>query len=109
MDDRPKKRFTKVQCHACQVFGHSVTHCTLLPRVLAILRFQEKNSQQCDTVLQKHITQNSISSKKTFVRALQQAHVLPDDNDSDQYMDEDIIIQAIIDNDIDVENIQISE
>ena len=102
----PKKRFTNIQCHACQKFGHVVTHCSLLPLVLAIMRFQLKHKDQCDTVLKNHIAQNSVSSKKTFVRALQLAEVLSDHDDSDHHMDSDIVIHSIMDNDIDVNGLQ---
>jgi len=101
-----KQRFTKIQCHACQKFGHVVTHCTLLPLVLAILRFHSKNKEQCETVLKKHIEQNSVSSKKTFVRALQHAEVLSDGDDSDHHMEADIVVHSIIDNDIHIDDLQ---
>ena len=102
----PRNRYTKIQCHACQKFGHMVTHCTLLPLVLAILQFQSKNRDQCNNVLQKHITQNSVSSKKTFVRALQHAAVLSDDCDSDTHMEDDIVLHSIMDNDIHIDDLQ---
>ena len=91
-------RFTNVQCHACKLFGHSITHCKLLPKVLAIMQFKHSNKQQCDNVLSAHITNNSVESKKSFVRVLQQANVLPDDEDSDVYMEDDIVVNTMTDN-----------
>ena len=101
-------RFSNVQCHACKFFGHTITHCGLLPKVLAILQFQSKNAKQCDNVLQKYISQNSVSSKKTFVRALQQAQVLPDGYDSDDLMENDLVINSFHDNDINLESLESS-
>ena len=102
-------KFSKVQCHACKQFGHIVTHCHLLPKVLAILQFKTKNEDQCNKVLRQHITNNTVTSKRTFVRALQMAQVLPDSEDSDQYLEDDIIVQAFTDNDIDVDLISTNE
>ena len=60
-------KFSKVKCHACKQFGHIVTHCHLLPKVLAILQFKTKNEEQCNKVLQQHAANNTVSSKRTFV------------------------------------------
>ena len=98
-------KYTKTQCHACKQFGHVVTHCHLLPKVLAIMQFKSKNEDQCKNVLNQHIANNTISSKRTFVRALQMAEVLPDHDESDTYLEDDIIINAVNDNDIDVDRI----
>ena len=95
-------KFSKTQCHACKQFGHIVTHCRHLPVVLAILQFKAKNEEQCMKVLQQHIANNTVSSKRTFVRALQMAQVLPDNDDSDSLLDDDIIINTLQDNDIDI-------
>ena len=48
------------------------------------------------------MTQNNISSKQTFVRALQLAHVIPDDDDADAYLDDDLIVNSLTENDIDI-------
>ena len=101
-------RFSNVQCHAYKFFGHTITHCGLLPKVLAIIQFQSKNAKQCDNVLQKYISQNSVSSKKTFVRALQQAQVLSNGYDSDDLMENDLVIHLFHDNDINLESIESS-
>ena len=104
------RQFSKVQCHGSKLFGHSITHCSLLPLVLAVVQFQSNNKTQCETILQKHISQNSVSSKKTFVRALQQAQVLSEAEDSDDLMDDDLIINALQDNNINMDNSgQVSE
>ena len=100
-----ENKYSKTQCHACKQFGHIVTHCRLLPKVLAILQFKSTNDAQCQKVLKQHTTQNTISSKRTFVRALQMAHVLPDSDDSDCYLDDDIIVNSLNDNDIDIDTI----
>ena len=103
--NKQQYRFSNAQCHACKYFGHTINHCGLLPKVLAILLFKSKNEKQCETVLQKYIAQNSVSSKKTFVRALQQAQVLPDADDSDDLMDDDLIVHSFHDNEINLEAI----
>lgn len=98
------QRFSKVQCNACKFFGHTITHCSLLPKVLAINQYQSSNKSQCETILRKHISQNSVSSKKTFVRALQQAQVLPEAEDSDDLMDNELVVNVLQDNDIQLED-----
>ena len=75
-----------------------MTHCHLLPRVLAIINFAKKNGEKCEYILKQHTQNNSIDSKKTFVRVLQEMEVLAQDGNSDTYMDEDIIINTMIDN-----------
>ena len=50
----PKNRsekFEKAQCFAYKQFGHTVTHCRFLPKVLAILHFKTKYDNQCETIL----------------------------------------------------------
>ena len=93
-------RFSKTQCHACKKFGHTIQHCTLLPLVLAILKFRSANADKCDNILKRHVTNNTVHSKKTFIRVLKNMQVISDDLDSDDYMDNDIIINTLIDNDI---------
>ena len=49
--------------------------------------------------MSKQYTQtNSVDSKKTFVRVLQEMNVLPQDDESNNYMDEDIVINTVMDN-----------
>ena len=103
------QKFSKVQCHACKQFGHIVTHCHLLPKVLAILQFKQKNEEQCNKVLRQHTANNTVTSKRTFVQALQMAQVLPDSEDLDHYLEDDIIVQAFTDNDIDVDLVSTNE
>ena len=93
-------RFSKTQCHACKKFGHTIQHCTLLPLVLAILKFRSANADKCEHILKRHITNNTVHSKKTFIRVLKNMQVISDDLDSDDYMEDDIIINTLIDNDI---------
>ena len=78
--------------------SHIVTHCPLLPRVLAIINFAKKNGDKCEYLLKQYAQTNSVDSKKTFVRLLQEMTVLPPDDESDNYMDEDIIINTVMDN-----------
>ena len=93
-----QRKFTKAQCHACKQYGHLVTHCPLLPKVLAIITFSKKNTEKCEHILRQHIQNNSVDYKKTFVRTLQGIDVLPMDGNSDDYMEEDIVIHTTIDN-----------
>ena len=92
------RKFTKAQCHACRQYGHIVTHCQLLPRVLAIINFAKKHGDKCEYVLKQYTQNNSVDSKKMFVRVLQEINVLPQENDSDHYMEDDIIINTVMDN-----------
>ena len=98
---QPQRRFMKVQCHACKQFGHGLPQCTLLPKVLAILQFHRRNNDKCTQILKQHITNNTINSKRTFVRTLMNMDIIPHDDDSDAYLHNDIIVNAIMDNDVD--------
>ena len=86
-----------------------MTHCLLLPRVLAIIDFSKNNQSKCKEILRQHVHDNTIDSKKTFVRTLQSLHVLPDTDDSDQYMEDDAIICTMIDNAVKPDEVQSSE
>ena len=101
-----QRRFVKTQCHACKQFGHGITHCTLLPKVLAIMQFQRRNSDKCDHVLKQHVMNNTVNSKRTFVRTLMNMDIIPQDDDSDAYLHNDIIVNALIDNDVDEDDVQ---
>ena len=91
-------KFDKTQCFACKSFGHTVTHCKLLPRVLAVLHFKSKYNDKCATILNQHVRNNTIDSKRTFVQTLQNMEILSMDEDCDAYLEHDIIINTIIDN-----------
>ena len=97
---RSNPRFSKTQCHACKKFGHTVQHCTLLPLVLAIWKFRSSNTTQCENILKQHVSNNTVNSKKTFIRVLKNMEVLADKMDSDDYMDNNIIINTLLENDI---------
>ena len=103
------RRITKAQCHACKQYGHIVTHCTLLPKVLAVNQFMKKNTDKCEALLRQHIHNNSVESKKTFVRTLQGINVLPEEGDSDENMENDIIINIMMDNAINPDDIVLSD
>ena len=96
-----KRYFQKAQCHACQMFGHTVQKCTLLPKILAIVQFSSKNKTQCDKILQQHISNNTVEAKKNIVRVLQSMNVIPTEDDSDDYMNDDIIINNMMENTVD--------
>ena len=93
-------RFSKTQCHACKKFGHTVQHCTLLPLVLAIWKFRSANTEKCENILKRHVANNTVHSKKTFIRVLKNMQVISEDMDSDDYMDNDVIINTLLENDI---------
>ena len=107
-NQRPRK-ITKAQCHACKLYGHIVTHCNLLPKVLAIIDFSKQNQTKCKEILRQHIHNNTVDSKKTFVRTLQSLDVLPQDDNSDYYMEDDAIICTLIDNAIKPDEVISSE
>ena len=92
------EKFDPIQCFACKAFGHTVTHCRLLPRVLAILHFNSKHSDKCSTILKQHIRNNTVDSKRVFVRTLQNMEILSVDDDSDTYLEHDIIVNTLTDN-----------
>ena len=92
------EKFDKSQCYACKSFGHTVTHCKLLPRVLAVMQFKSKYSDKCHTILNQHIRNNTVDSKRTFVKTLQNMEILSIDDDCDAYLEHDIIINTITDN-----------
>ena len=92
------EKFDPTQCYACKAFGHTVTHCRLLPKVLAILQFNSKHGEKCSTILKQHIRNNTADSKRVFVRTLQNMEILSVDDDSDTYLEHDIIINTLTDN-----------
>lgn len=94
------EKFDKTQCFACKSFGHTVTHCRLLPRILAVLQFHTKHGDKCSAILKQHIRNNTVDSKRVFVRMLQNMDVLSIDDDSDTYLEHDIIVNTITDNGI---------
>ena len=94
------EKFDKAQCFACKQFGHTVTHCRLLPKVLAILQFKQKYGDKCDTILRQHICNNTVESKRVFVRTLQNMNILSHADDSDTYLDNDLIIHTLTGNGI---------
>ena len=95
-----QRKFSKTQCYACKSFGHGINHCTLLPKVLAILQFHKKNGDKCEKILTQHIANNTVNAKRTFIRTLINMEVLPHAEDSDAYLSEDIIVNTVMDNDI---------
>ena len=102
-------KFEKAQCFACKQFGHTVTHCRLLPKVLAIMQFKSKYNDKCDTILRQHIRTNTVDSKQVFVRTLQNMNILSQDDDSDSYLQNNMIVHTLIDNGIDNNDFQSDE
>ena len=94
------EKFEKAQCFACKQFGHTVTHCRLLPKVLAIMQFQSKYGEKCDRILKQHIHNNTIDSKRVFVRTLQNMNLLSHTDDCDSYLENDMIVHTLTDNGI---------
>ena len=72
--------------NTCKQFGHGITHCTLLPKVLAIMQFQRRNSDKCNHVLKRHTMNNTVNSKQTFVRTLMNMESIPQDDASNAYL-----------------------
>ena len=102
-------KFDKAQCFACKQFGHTVTHCRLLPKVLAIMQFKSKHNEKCDTILRQHIRNNTVESKRIFVRTLQNMNILSQDDDSDTYLENDMIVHTLTDNGIEHNDLQSDE
>ena len=100
------EKFDKAQCYACKLFGHTVTHCRILPKVLAILQFKDKHNDKCDTILRQHIRNNTIESKRVFVRTLQNMNILSESENPDSYLETDMIVHTMIDNGIDDNDLQ---
>ena len=95
------EKIDKAQCFACRQFGHTVTHCRLLPKVLAVLQFKSKYGDKCDTILRQHIRNNTVDSKRVFVRTLQNMNILSQAEDCDKFLEYDIIVNTMTDNGID--------
>ena len=96
-----KDKYDKAQCFACKQFGHTVTHCRLLPKVLAIMQFHRKHDDKCDMILRQHIRNNTVDSKRVFVRTLQNMNILSQTDDSDSYLETDMIVNTMTDNGVD--------
>lgn len=96
--NRNGKSVRKIQCHACKMFGHAVQKCTLLPKALAIIQFQSKQKQQCELILKQHIANNTVEAKRNIVHVLQSMQILPMDVDPDEYIEDDIIVNHMVDN-----------
>ena len=86
------------------MFDHTVQKCTLLQKILTIVQFSTKNKNQCDRILQQHISNNTVEAKKNIVRVLQSMSVIPMEADSNDYMDDDIIINNMMDNTVEDTN-----
>ena len=69
--------------------------------MLAILYFKEKYTDKCSTILKQHIRNNTIESKRIFVRTLQNMEILSNDEDFDTLMHHDFIVNPITDNGFD--------
>ena len=95
------RNFAKTQCFACKQFGHAINQCTLLPKVLAIVQFHRRNSEKCEYILKQHIANNTVNSKRTFVRTLMNLDLLPSGDDSDSHLSHDIIVNTLMNIDID--------
>jgi len=77
----------------------------LLPKVLTINHFQSKNSTSCESILKQHISNNNVNSKYTFVRTLMNMNVIPQSDDLDDHLQDDIIINTVFDNDVDIDDL----
>ena len=103
------EKFEKAQCFACKQFGHTVTHCRFLPKVLAILQFKAKHSDKCESILRQHIRSNTVESKRVFVRTLQNMDILSQADDVDTFLENDIIVNTMTDNGIDHDDLHTDE
>ena len=92
------EKFDMSQCFSCKQFGHTLTHCRLLPRVLAIMQFHSKHVVKCNKILKQYIHSNTIDSKRVFVRTLQNINFLPHTYFSDSYLENDMIVHTLTDN-----------
>ena len=70
------------------------------------MQFQRRNSDKCDHVLKQHVMNNTVNSKRTFVQTLMNMDIIPHDDDLDEYLHNDIIVNAIIDNDVTEDDVQ---
>ena len=71
-----------------------------------VLQFQCRNADKCTQVLKQHEMNNIVNSKRTFVRTLMNMDIIPNDDDLDTYLQDDIIVNAIMDNDVNDNDIQ---
>ena len=64
------------------------------------MQFQTKYGEKCDRILKQHIHSNTIDNKRVFVRTLQNMNLLSHTDDSDSYLDNDMIVHTLTDNGI---------
>ncbi len=69
-------------------------HCCLLPKVWL-------SCNLCNTILQQHIHSNTVDNKRFFVRTLQNMNILSHIDDSNSYLDNDLIVHTLTDNSVD--------
>ena len=77
------------------------TYCHTLsvtPKGSCHYQFCQKEFEKCEYLPKQYTQNNYVESKKTFVRVLQDMNVLPQDNDSNHYMQDNIIISTVMDN-----------
>ena len=77
---------------------HTVPKCHLLPKVLAVMDFARQNKNKCDLILKHHRSNKPIEAKKNVVRVLQNMNLLPFEVDSDDFMENECIINTMMDN-----------
>ena len=65
------------------------------------MQFKHKYGDKCDTILRQHIRNNTVESKRVFVQTLQNMNILSHADDSDTYLDNELIIHTLTDNGID--------
>ena len=73
------------------------------------MQFKSKHNNKCATILRQHIRTNTVDSKRVFVRTLQNMNILSQDDDSDSYLQNDMIVHTLIDSGIDNNNYQSDE
>ena len=113
-------KFSKGQCAACKIYGHHIKDCRFIAPHIAMENFVKQNPQVCTEILNSHIANNTVEHKRTIVRTMQTMGIFDEDTDSDNYLDNEEIVDTPVvnkiidltgsdtDNPTDISNVQIN-
>lgn len=88
------QKFSKGQCTACKIYGHTIQDCRLIAPHIAMGNFVKNNPKICTEILSNHIASNTVEHKRTIVRTMQTMGILDEDADSDSFLDQEEIVDT---------------
>ena len=65
------------------------------------MQFKAKHDEKCETILKHHVRNNTVDNKQIFVRTLQNMNILSHDQESDSYLENNLIVHTLTNNGID--------